>query len=379
MRATAGTNPTDFQLDVRRRARAAAEWLVRSIDACDGAGSAAYYSRMYRPLTGWAPAYPETTGYIIPTLIDYAAYSGEKRYADIALQQADWVRSLQFDDGALPGGFAEKGRRSTPSIFNTGQMILGLVAAADHSGHPEYLESASRAARWLAGEVDPDAGTWTRHAYKGGFSPAYYTRVAWPMLEVWHRTRDEPLRAAAVRVLDTIASWQQPNGAVKNWAFDANSPAFTHTIAYTLRGFWESGRLLSSEAYLGAAHRGADALRRSLERRGRLAGAYDMELNGRWWYTCLTGNCQMALVWMRCADSLSDVRFVSAAFKALLYAMSKQRVAGGSAGTRGAIAGSSPYWGRYLTLRHPNWATKFLLDALMEADARVRHIARGVS
>ena len=372
------TEPTSFQLDVRRRARAAADWLVRSIDACDGGGSAAYYSRFYRPLRGWAPPYPETTGYIIPTLIDYAAYSGEPRYAEIAVRQAEWVMSLQFEDGALPGGFVVNGRRSTPSIFNTGQMILGLVAAADHSGKSDYLESASRAARWLAGEVDPDAGTWTRHAYKGGFSPAYYTRVCWPMLEVWHRTHDTTVRAAAERVLDTIAAWQQPNGAIRNWAFGADEPAFTHTIAYTLRGFWESGRLLEAEPYLAAAHRGADALRRSLERRGRLAGAYDLELEGRWWYTCLTGNCQMALVWMRCAESLNDVRYVSAAFKALTFVLDRQRVSGGDPGTRGAIAGSSPIWGRYLTLRHPNWATKFLLDALMEADQRVSRIAAGV-
>ena len=31
----------------------------------------------------------------------------------------------------------------------------------------------------------------------------------------------------------------------------------------------------------------------------------------------------------------------------------------------GAISGSSPFYGRYLTLRYPNWATKFFLDAYL--------------
>lgn len=362
-----------YQTEARRRARAAAEWLVRSIDACRGAGSAAYYSRFYRPLRGWGPPYPETTGYIIPTLLDYAAYAGEARYAELAMRQADWVRSLQAPSGALPGGAIIAGRAGPPSIFNTGQMMLGLVAAGDHSGEDRYLESALRAARWLAAEVDPAAGTWTTHAYRAGFSPAYYTRVCWPMLEVWSRARDTSVRDAAVGVLQTIAAWQLENGAIRNWGFSADAPAFTHTIAYTLRGFWESGRLLGPDGarFQAAAHRGAEALRRALERRGRLAGAYDLQLRGREWYTCLTGNCQMALVWMRCADSLDDLRFTSAAFKALSAVMGRQRLRGGDPGTRGAIAGSSPLWGRYLTLRYPNWATKFFLDAMMESDARL--------
>ena len=47
---------------------AAVEWLYRAQDATDSDGCAATYNLVL----GWEPAYPETTGYIVPTLYDYA-------------------------------------------------------------------------------------------------------------------------------------------------------------------------------------------------------------------------------------------------------------------------------------------------------------------
>jgi len=35
---------------------------------------------------------------------------------------------------------------------------------------------------------------------------------------------------------------------------------------------------------------------------------------------------------------------------------------------KGAVAGSLPIYGRYMALRYPNWAVKFLADALMLED-----------
>ncbi len=367
------SEPTPFQRLLRRRAGLAAEWLVRSIEACGGQGSAVYYSRWFRPRRGWAPAYPETTGYIIPTLLDYSVYANRPELVELAIRQADWICGLQFDDGALPGGNIENWRRFGKSIFNTGQMLIGLIAAYDQTHRSSYLDVALRAAHWLTRTVDSQAGVWTSFAYRAGFSPAYYTRVAWPMLEVSVRTGDLDVRRAATRVLATIAGWQQPNGAVRDWGFAAKVPAFTHTIAYTIRGFVESARLLGDEGrpLFDVARKAAEALLRRMELRGRLAGAYDESLRGVHWYTCLTGNCQMALVWMRIGDALSDDRYLSAAVKVVEYVLRRQRVRSLDPNLRGAVGGSSPLWGRYVTMRYPNWAAKFLLDAAMEVDIRL--------
>jgi hypothetical protein len=367
---------TSFQQLLEHRAALAVDWLVRSIEACGGQGSARFYSRVYEPRRGWSWPYPETTGYIIPTLYAYARFANRPELAAVATRQADWVISLQYDNGALPGGHVENGRKAGPSIFNTGQMIFGLVAAYDETGDAKYLSAARRAAEWLAAEVDPASGTWTSHGYVGGHSPAYYTRVCWPMLEVHARAGGEAIRSAAVRVLTTIAGWQNDTGAFANWAFKPGRPGYTHTIAYTIDGMLESAWLLGpdGEAFERAAMRCADVLRRRIEYRGGLAGAYDEQFRGVSWYTCLTGNCQLASIWMRIAERHGDARFLSAAIKALQFVIDRQRVRPLDRHLRGAIAGSSPVWGRYLTLRYPNWAAKFFVDACLAAHAAIEKL-----
>ncbi len=374
--AGATVEPTAFLRRIEPRAAAAADWLLRSIKACGGRGSSVYYSRWFKPLRGWTWPYPETTGYIIPTLLAYGHHAQRSDCIAVALQQADWVLSLQFDSGALPGGAVRNGRKDGESIFNTGQMMLGLVAAWDECREEKYLAAAARAARWLAEVVDPQAGIWTRYSYVPGYSPAYYTRVAWPMLEVDARRPDGLVRQRAVRVLDTVTGWQSANGAFRNWGFTAAAPAFTHTIAYTIRGLLESARLLGADGqrFLEAAERSAFAFLRRLELRGRLAGAYDQELKGHFWYACLTGNCQFAILWMKLFERLGDARYLSAALKALAFVMDRQRLRTLDPNLRGAVAGSSPLWGRYLTLRYPNWAAKFYLDALLLAQWQLRRL-----
>ncbi len=357
---------------VVQRVGAAAEWLLRSIRACGGEGSATCYSRWYYPLRGWGPPYPETTGYIIPTLIELARFLDRPELVDIAIRQARWILSLQYDDGALPGGAVVGGRKAGPSVFNTGQMLLGLLAAAEETRESPFMEAAIRAGRWLAEGVDPAAGIWTKHSYVAGFSPAYYSHVCWPMLKLWSHTGGVAVKEAAVRALNTIAGWQLDNGAIRNWGFRPDRPAFTHTIGYTLWGLLESGHILGPEGrrFVDAAMRGADALCSVMERDGRLAGAYDLDLRGRRWYTCLTGNCQMAMVWMRLDELLNVRRFGPAAASALRFVIDRQRLRSLDPNVRGAIAGSSPLWGRYLTLRYPNWAAKFYIDALLMAFRR---------
>jgi hypothetical protein len=370
---------TPFQQRLERHLEAGIEWLLRSIDACGGEGSAVYYSRWYRPRSGWAPPYPETTGYIIETLFDAAAFFGEQRYSEVARRQADWIVSLQNPDGSLPGGAVVNGRKGKPSVFNTGQMVLGLVSAYENTHQEKYLDSAHRACRWLADSIDPAAGIWTAHSYVSGYSPAYYTRVCWPMLEVWERTGDDTIKSAAETALETILSWQQPNGAVRNWSFTAKAPAFTHTIAYTVRGFLESARLLGPDGaqFERAGLAIAEPMRRSFELRGRLPGSLDLNLRGAYWYTCLTGNCQCALNWTIIHERRHDLRYLSAALKAFQFVLDHQTMTTLDPNTRGAIAGSSPFWGRYLTLRYPNWAVKFFLDAGLRIHTALDQLLEG--
>src|SRR5215831_42632 len=61
------------------RAEAAVAWLLRAQDAtCDDGVSQGYFPGRHDTMTGWLASYPETTGYIIPSLLTFAALSNRK-------------------------------------------------------------------------------------------------------------------------------------------------------------------------------------------------------------------------------------------------------------------------------------------------------------
>ena len=332
----------------------AAEWLLRSIAHGQG-GSCAYYGAWGQ----WAKPYPETTGYIIPTLLDYAGHTGAAQPRAAALGLGEWLLSIQDPGGYWHGG-THPAPRPNPSVFNTAQILLGLAALYRETGAERWIEAAQRGAGWLGN-------------YRDGFNPSYYTRVAWPMLEVWKVTREAAVREAAERVLHAILARRRENGVIAGWGFAPGKPAFTHTIAYTLRGLIESARLLDDwPAYGQPAEAALERLFRQAElRRGRLPGAYHEDWSKVDTYTCLTGNAQVALCLLAYEARTPDLRLVNAACKLVDGVCASQSLRHPVAGIRGAVAGSSPLWGRYLTMRYPNWAAKFHGDALMRLGARL--------
>ena len=62
-------------------------------------GSAAFYSRIRKPFRGCERAYPETTGYIIETLLDYHKINNEDWLLVYALSCADWLVDMQLENG----------------------------------------------------------------------------------------------------------------------------------------------------------------------------------------------------------------------------------------------------------------------------------------
>ena len=275
---------------------AAAQWLLRSVETSRVKGSAAFYSRFYRPIRGWGKPYPETTGYLIPTFVKYGQRCQRPEFVSLALEMATWIISLQHEDGSLPAGFG--GKPHKPSVFNTGQMIFGLLKAYTISAEESFLSAASRAAQWLA-SVQEDDGSWTRYGYHTGFSPSYYSRVAWPMLMVWQLTGEDNLRLKAKKSLVFISSRQHDRlKSIRDCGFKPGSAAFTHTIAYTIRGLLESSQLIEGgKKYWEIGEQAAMLIFRRFELKNQLAGRFSDDMKGDYRFTCLTGNCQMALCW----------------------------------------------------------------------------------
>ena len=345
---------------------ATAQWLERSIERGRG-GSCAYFSLA----GGWSRPYPETTGYLIPTLLALAnalpGFGGERS----AQELGDWLLSIQDDEGWWRGGVHPPTDDAGPSVFNTAQILQGLVALHDHSNEDRWIAAARRAGHWLADGVD-ESGLWPGGDYRAEVTPSYYSYAAWPMLEVAIRCDDDEIRRAAEGALDAIVARWRPNGSFAAWGFTEDEPAFTHTIAYTLQGLVSSARLTGDWDRFGKpAEEGLTALAaRASEAEGRLPGRLGDDWGPAARYVCLTGNAQIALCLLDWNEIVPDPARERTAGLLADAVCSAQRLRSPLPGIRGAVGGSAPIWGRYMVLRYPNWAAKYHCDALIRLMAR---------
>ena len=373
-------NPDGFRLawrDITRRPvppadltphlHAAVEWLCRAQDATGSGGVARSYCVTWNPYFrtfGWLPAYPETTGYIIPTMFDYAAATGSTDVRRRAVAMADWEIDVQMPNGAVQGGVI--GMPPTPAVFNTGQVIFGWLRAARETGDARYMRAAERAGRFLVEHQDSD-GVWRRglsqHA-KAGLQ-TYNTRTAWALLELAEMTGDQTFRIAGTRNIEAALYQQLPNGWFAGNCLDNDEAPLTHTIAYATRGIVESGALVGEERYIAAARITAEALLRCQRPNGSLAGRYDREWRPTVRWSCLTGNAQVAIIWLRLAALLAEPAYLRAAARSLDFVASLQLLESTSDGVRGGVAGAYPIYADYGRFEYLNWAAKFLAEGLM--------------
>ncbi len=347
--------------DNRRHLDAAIAWLKRAQDATGNGGVAQTWLVRYGK---WAPAYPETTGYIIPTFYRYAALAGDADARARARRMADWEIEIQHPTGGVLAGAL--GDSDQPTVFNTGQVIFGWVRAFEEEGDERYREAAVRAATWLCDIMDDD-GCWRRFGspLTGKQINTYNTRSAWGLARAHQITGETRFLDAAVRNCEWALTQALPNGWLQNNCLQDNEQPFTHTIAYAMRGLLEVGAYAGREDFLQAARTIGDAMVAGLPVSGKLPGRFDSAWRPTVTWSCLTGDCQLAINWSRLYQITGDALYRNAASRALRFVKSTQSLDGENPNTRGGIKGSHPINGGYHPWQYPNWATKFYADALM--------------
>jgi len=276
---------------------------------------------------------------------------------------ADWLLTLQLDSGAFPIGPLWPEWKHEPIVFDTGQIIHGLVRAYEETNNPGYLQSAKRAGDWLVAIIDSD-GSWRRFTSQG-YEHVYNVRTAWALLRLSQFSQGGEYRLAAERNLNWALSQQDADGWFHNAGFSPNEDPLTHTIAYTIRGLLESGLLLDNPAMIGAARLAADVLMMRQDEKGNLKGRYGPGWRSSVEWSCLTGNVQMAIIWQRFFDLARDPSYRQAARKANTFVKQTQSRTARLSGVAGGVAGSYPIYGGYEPYRNLNWAAKFLVDSLL--------------
>ena len=342
-------------LEPKRHLDAAVAWLTRAHDrGVEGGVSYGYSLR-----GGWRAPYRETSGYIAETFFDLARDLGSAEHRERAIRICRWLCNVQSPDGSIsnPSYDASRG-----IVFDTGQVLHGLIRGFEETGDGEILRAAEKAGDWLTGVADGER-RWTRNTHNG-IPHVYNTRSAWALLRL-HKHKPTADREAVGRANLAWALSQARGGYYDQNAFEVGVAPFTHTIAYAIRGLYESGLVIGDDRYTRAAEASARRVTESLRADGFLPGTIDVEGHPRASYCCLTGNAQMAIIWARLYNAGGDQLYRRSAASALRYVRSWQDVTTSNLDVRGAIKGSQPAWGAYSRMTFPNWATKFFIDAML--------------
>ena len=329
-------------------------------------------ARHFSLISGWGASYPETTGYIVPTMLAGARQTGQSQYVERAKRMLDWLVEIQFPEGGFQGGVIGAEPR-VPVTFNTGQILLGLAAGTKEFGEPRYRNAMNRAADWLRETQDED-GCWRRFPtpFAEPGEKAYESHVAWGLLEAARIESRQDWAEAALRNVRWSLKHQRPNGWIDQCCLLDPSRPLSHTLGYALRGLVEAYRYSAEPELLQAAERTGRGLMGAMNAEGFLPGRLHSDWRAAVSSACLTGTAQAACCWYLLHDMTGDATHIDAARVATRYVRRTVRV-DGAAETRGAVKGSFPIDGDYGRFEYLNWACKFLLDAnLLEIAANDR-------
>lgn len=357
---------------------AALKWLLMAKSNTTHLGNG--FDRAYNLATQkWERPYPETTGYIISSLIDASDEFPHLKLSEHAAQAGKWLEKVQFESGAICSKQWFAGN-DKPSIFNTGMVLHGFVSLHQGLQDPEIENAMHRAAKWLMANQEKD-GAWIKHAYNNT-AHTYYTMVAWALARYGKMVSSEDAMESCIRNLNWTLSLREENGWIDQMNFDSSRISTTHTIAYTAQGLAECGIILNESPYIEAAISLVDPLNTAFIQNQYLPGAFDSEWNpvpmrhknclnqlietGPW--ECLTGTAQTS-----CTNwSLSMVQpeLKGMGKKMNKHLRKRQINLPSNPAIDGALSGSWPLDGPYDTLCLPNHAAKFFIDALNLEDAK---------
>jgi len=340
--------------DNKQHILAAANWLLEAQKQT----WTWWYSVKFSIFRWWDVPYPETTGYIIPTLYEVYRYTGDKKYFDSILKAWEWLLKIQMSNWAWGDSV-----KNYPAIFDTWQIIFWLIKLYEITNDEKYLISAER---WGDFIVDNQEKDWSWIKYAFNKQPhTYYSRVSWALLELWKITKEKKYKESAIKQLDRTLSELDDNYFSPKMSFFNDWNPVLHTIVYTARGLYESWKILDEENYINAGKWIVDKLLEFYKWGKELYAHFDKNWNTTCKFYCLTWMAQLSILWEKLYLDTKNKDYLFYAIKLNHFLKSTQNIETRDKNIRWGIKWSYPIYWKYMIWAYPNWAAKFFIDALL--------------
>ncbi|WP_375724541.1 terpene cyclase/mutase family protein [Arcobacter sp. KX21116] len=332
----------------------AVTWLLNSQKEVGSIG----YAHSYNFVHSWQDAYPETTGYIIPSLLDvYRKNNKIEIYNSVELA-VKWLKKIQNADGSFNDLNGKK------QIFDVGQILIGFNYLYQFYSEFKIKDNLLLSLNWLL-SVQNEDGSFTKYSYNN-IPHTYYSRVGAAVIKSGYLLNDKNIIEKGMKNIEWTMKMQLKNGFFKYSSFSNHDP-YLHTMIYILEGLFDAYELTQEDRIFKSILKFSNKLLEISIRDGILYSQYDENYNISNKEYCMTGLAQWVGICYKIFNVNNNVNYKIDGDKTLDFVKLKQIVSSNK-NLSGGIMGSIPFYGKYMGYSIPNWGIKFFIDALLEEE-----------
>ena len=333
------------------------KWLDRSQARTNSSGFSHSYHIL---LKKWYPAYPETSGYIIDTLVRLSElnYEGRAHAQHFIEPNLHWLCGIQSNDGSYYSGTKKS---LGPSSFNTAQIILGLQHYNKFESTKDHDGVLQRAINWTLGTINRQ-GVWEKYNYVKGWYPLYYLKALAAIFQCEDKL-DINQRAKCYTSYELYKKRFLSGDVVSESSFYPTQACTLHSLMYSIEGLLECALRVGDNSVVKPIIAFLECIIENFEN-GFPAGRYISKSKGLFQYINTSGNFQLSLCLLKTSELGLRQDFKKIAIELFNKTQLLQLKEGEN--TKGSFYASYPKYGGYFPFRCLNWINKYYLDVVFE-------------
>ena len=360
-----------FKNDDKTHLTRSINWIKNAQDAFpDGGISRAFNlhgENLKSNKVGWQLSYPETSGYILPSLIEANKFLFDKDLDHRINRLGDFLIQMS-KDGKVRGGSLNK--IENYSIFDTGQVLRGLIDYYKIRNNGKILKNIKKCSDYILESELEDTGKFradnlAKNSIKYIDNDTINIYVVPPLIQAGEILNDEKYKDLSKRILAYTISKQKMNGYFENSDFYSNNNTLTHNIGYILEGLIETAHHLNDLSIIDKTDITLKKLCELIDDKGNINSRYSDNWQTASKDNCLTGSSQIAISLLKSNNIKKNDNFRKKALLILDNLKTYQNnYLENFGGGIGAMWGSWPINGNYQPYEAINWANKFFIDLI---------------